>query len=245
MLDLSDDFKKIDVLVLCGGEGKRLRPVVSDRPKVMASVGERPFLEIVLENLAQAGFQKFILGVGHLRDQIINHFSRNKYFGGNSLDIKFSEEEFPLGTGGAVKNAKNFIKSDNFLVLNGDILFKFPFKKFYEAHLNFDPLISIMLSRVSDIRDYGSVRIDDNSRILSFLEKNSQEGEGLVSAGVYFMKRDIFSHMPDADSFSLEYDVFPNILNHKCHGFVTDEQFVDIGTPERYQKILEIFSHNS
>src|SRR5690349_21298843 len=105
----------IDAAILCGGKGTRLQPVISDLPKGLAPVRGRALLDILVEDLVAQGLRRIILCVGHMKEQIISHFS-----GRRDADFLFSEETAPLGTGGAVKNAAEFIRSDPFLVMNGD-----------------------------------------------------------------------------------------------------------------------------
>ncbi|MBU4374406.1 MAG: NTP transferase domain-containing protein [Euryarchaeota archaeon] len=95
---MTADLKEIDVVILCGGLGTRLKPVVSDRPKVLAKIGEKTFLDILIDSLTKQGFKNIILCVGYLKGQIKNHFDRDKEY-----NIMFSEERETLGTGGALK----------------------------------------------------------------------------------------------------------------------------------------------
>ena len=236
MADSIGDFRDSDVLILAGGKGTRLQSVVSDRPKVMADVHGRPFLEHTIDMLARHGFRRMILSVGYLKDHVINHFRQYKPLGKKDIEIVFSEEDVPLGTGGAVKRAKDLIRTDHFFVMNGDQIMAPPFEDLYSAHREKDALLSILLGKKSDASVYGKVEVDPAGRILSFREKDGVNEEGLVNAGVYVIKKDAFACMPQEDSFSIEYHFFPSVLTEHCHGFVMDEDFLDIGTPERYKQ---------
>ncbi len=113
---------------------------------------------------------------------------------------------------------------------------KLRFQKFYENYLNKNVLLSIILSEIKNISNYGSVEIDNNGKILAFKEKISVKKRGLVSAGIYLMNNDIFKHMPNKDNFSIEYDFFPKIiLNNNCYGFIHQGGFIDMGTPDNYK----------
>lgn len=238
-MDRKATFKNIDVLVLCGGQGTRLRSVVADKPKVLINLGGKPFLGILLENLASQGFRRVILSVGHLKEQIIDHFAANT---DKNIQIEFSTEDRPLGTGGAVKKAEPFIKSDHFLVMNGDALCLVDYQKFYETHLNKGALLSMVLKKVVDASNYGKVELDKSDKIIDFSEKGPGKKSGLMSAGIYFMHKDIFFHLPKENAFSLEYDFFPKILIQPCYGFVNKGEFIDIGTPEKYERANRLFS---
>lgn len=233
--DISMNLKDIDVVILCGGLGQRLRPTVSDRPKVLADINGETFLDILIDNLMEQGFKNIILCIGYLKEQIKDHFDYDKDF-----NIIFSEEEVPLGTGGALKNARKLIKSDPFIVMNGDSICKPNFNDFINFHFNKKPLMSMVLTRLQNTEDYGNVVIDESNRIVSFKEKIDTIGECLINAGVYLMQKEVFSYMPEEEKFSLEYDLFPKIVNEKCYGFITGSELIDIGTPERYEKAINL-----
>ena len=233
-------FTEIDVIILCGGKGTRLRPVVSDRPKSLAVIGDTTFLDILIESLTQQGFTRFILCVGYMKDQMIDHFKKR-----DDISIIFSEEEEALGTGGALKNARSLIRSETFLVLNGDSICDLDFEKFYRFHKNKNAVLSIALAQTDQAHDYGSVMVDHSDMITSFREKVTNSTHGLINAGIYLMRQDIFSFMPKADHFSLETDFFPEILQEKCAGFIIKSELIDIGTPDRYKKAADIIRGKS
>jgi NDP-sugar pyrophosphorylase family protein len=228
----------LEVLILCGGLGTRLRSMLSDQPKGLATIGNKMFLDVQVDELLDIGFQRFIFCVGHLKNKIIEHFQTRE--GG---DFLFSEEDTPLGTGGAVKNAESLIKGDRFFILNGDSLCHLDFQAFYQNHLNQEALLSMVLSQSLNAEDYGNVTIDSSGKIQSFQEKISQKGGGLINGGIYLMEREGLSMMPSHLPFSLEHDVFPHFLKQKkCSGFVVKSDVLDIGTPERYQKINQLLN---
>ena len=233
------DLDEMDVVILCGGLGKRLRPVVFGQPKVLAKIGERTFMDILIDNLLMHGFKNIILSVGYLKEQIKNHYDKNLDY-----TIAFSEEEEPLGTGGALKKAKTLIRNNPFMVMNGDSICNVDFRSFFDFHVEKEALLSIVLVRSKTAQDYGSVILDDSQRIIDFNEKiaGRSRSENIINAGVYLMEKDIFSYMPEQNRFSLEYELFPRIINNRCYGFVTESGFIDIGTPERYEKAKDMYS---
>lgn len=232
---MSTKLKDIDVIILCGGLGKRLRPAVPDRPKALAQIKDKPFLDILIENLREGGFNNILLCIGYLGKQIKEHFNYKKDF-----NLIFSEEEVPLGTGGAIKNAIPLIKSNTFMVMNGDSIIDLNVKNFIDYHVNKKALISMVLTRSNNTGDYGTVILDKSERILSFDEKIDTVRESLINAGVYLMQKEVFSYMPEEDNFSLEYDLFPRLVKEKCYGFITENEVIDIGTPERYNKAIHL-----
>ncbi len=224
--------KEIDVVILCGGWGKRLRSVINTRPKSMAEIDGRPFLDILIDYVASYGFRRFILCIGYMGNVIKQHYQKGR---GSSI-ILFSEEGELLGTGGAIKNAESLIQSNPFLVMNGDSMCKLNLGSFIDFHLEKEALLSVVLVRSKTARDYGSVTLDDFQRITSYNEKIADGSNNLINAGIYLMQKAIFSHMPAQNRFSLEYDLFPRIIGNRCYGFLTESELIDIGTPERYEK---------
>jgi NDP-sugar pyrophosphorylase family protein len=236
------DLKNIDVFILCGGLGKRLREVSDNMPKPMAQVGGRPFLDIIIDYMANFGFRRFILGLGYKADMIKAYYRKRKK---SKLEILFSCEKVPLDTGGAVKNAKRLISSNLFLVLNGDSFCKFNPLGFLEFHKQKKSLISILLRKTTKAKDYGEVKVDRFWRILNFNEKNAKAKKCLINAGVYLFDKKIFNLMPRLSKFSLEFEFFPRMAKKKIFGYPYSGFFIDIGTPERYSQAIKYFLKNN
>ena len=233
---MRDELAKIDVVILCGGLGTRLRQINEDLPKVLMPFAGRTFLDMLIESLLPFGFKRFVLCVGHLKEKVRAHFRERNY------EVVFSEEEELLGTGGAVKNAAPMITGKCFLVMNGDSICPVDFSLFYDFHMQKGGIASLVLVEAQPGQDYGAVKVDDDSRVISFREKNECRQTMLINGGIYFMNRDIFDNMPDDARFSLEYDLFPKIIPVGCYGFQTSSEVIDIGTPERYVQALRRLS---
>lgn len=226
------DINKLDVVVLCGGLGTRLQPIINDRPKPMAEIGRQPFLDYLLEYSFKFGFRRFVLCLGHMASVIKEYYSKKENF----WDISYSEEKERLGTAGALKNAQGLIKSNPFLVMNGDSICPLDLGQFLEFHFHKGGRFSIVLSQLKENKDSGLVGLNGNNQVISFNEKSQNGNSCLANAGVYLFSQKIFEKIPSGLNYSLEYDVFPEIIKEGLFGFVTDQQFIDIGTPERYQR---------
>jgi NDP-sugar pyrophosphorylase family protein len=220
-----------DCVILCGGFGKRLRGVVSDVPKVMAEVDGRPFLDLLIEYLKSQCIERVVLCTGY-KAELIEGYYRTRDLG---VTIDFSTEHKPLGTGGALKNAREIISSESFFVCNGDSLLSADLKAFFDFHKDKKSLASIVVSQVDNGKDFGSIGLDAGGRIIAFEEKSKDASGQLVNAGIYCFNQGVFSRMPDKDVFSLETDLFPSLLNDRLYGYKIDKEFMDIGTPERYK----------
>ena len=222
-----------DVVILCGGLGRRISSVVADVPKPLAAIGGISFLDILLKQIFDQGFQKVILAVGHMGEKIVEKYP-------NDSRISFSVEDAPLGTGGAVINALGKIESEHFIVMNGDSYCDIDLFEFYKKHKEAGSLLSIVVAKIDDASDRGSICIGDDSRIISFEEKTSEKSEGLINAGIYAMKKEIAEIAPGKKNFSLEYDLFPAAIESFCYGHIVSAEVLDIGTPERYELAKKI-----
>lgn len=234
-----NDMSRIDALILCGGKGKRLRPLIKKCPKPMANIAGRPFLDIIIGYLRKYGISRIILGVGYKSKVIKDHYSKKDAGKG----IRFSEEKIPLGTGGGIKKARHLIKSSPFLVLNGDSFCKVSLDGFMRFHKEKKAIASVVVAKARAQKDCGVITIDRTLRITAFNEKATAGRSGFVNAGIYIFDKKIFGLMPDKKSFSLEKELMPNILGRKVYGYATNAKFIDIGTPERYKlakKILKM-----
>lgn len=227
---VSVNTANIDVVVLCGGMGTRLKGILGDNPKPMAKIDERPFLDILVGYTATFGFKRFILCAGYKAESIQEYYKSKK----SRVEILIIEEEELLGTGGAVKNAEALIQSSPFLILNGDSFFDIDLCKFIDFHLSKKALLSVALISAKDAKDYGSIEIDSLDRVVRFSEKEKAGRGSLINAGIYLFNSEVLSLMPSNKKFSLEYDFFPKIVGREFYGYLAKGLFVDIGTPERY-----------
>jgi len=231
------ELSKVDVVILCGGLGKRLRPVINDRPKVMSDINGHPFLDIIIDYITDFESKRLILCTGYKSNFIKRYYRYKK----TSLEIIFSEEKELLGTAGAIKNAESFIKSSPFLVLNGDSFCRLDLRRFLQFHLGKEALISIVLTKAIDGIDYGNVVLGESAQIITFGEKTNKCKNSFVNAGIYLLQKEVLSAIPSNKYFSLERDLFPRMIANKFYGYVTSEMFIDIGTPARYKQARDIW----
>lgn len=214
----------IDVVILCGGKGSRLRSVVSDRPKPMAEINGHVFLDLLIEYLASFGFKRFILCAGYMGQMIEDYYK-------DDARVSVVIEQDLLGTGGALKNIENKIETETVLVLNGDTYCQLDYADICAQHLKTDAALTIVLSVKHDIEDAGVVDLSEDNRLVRYREKVFCD-KGHISAGIYIMKKEYLKNIPSAEVSSLEKDIFPVNLGN-AFAYVTDKEFYDIGTPER------------
>lgn len=218
------------IIVLCGGQGTRLREILPDRPKILAPIGEETLLDNVMRMLQKSGFARIILSVGFLREHIKAHVREKKYA------VSFSEEKTPLGTGGALKRAAALVDTDRFFAMNGDTLFRPDFMALYHLHTEKKSALTLMLTRHYQ-GSGGHVAVMDANRRISLLRPKTADDspQCALNGGTYLVERSALELFPNDERFSLEDDAFPRLFAAlSCYGLQTKNPFVDIGVPERY-----------
>ena len=229
----------MQAILLCGGMGTRLRSVVSDRPKPMADICGKPFLQYLLEMLRDKGITEVIFALGYMGEMIEEYFQDGSAFG---LKISYSYEEEPLGTGGAIRNALPKILEEEVLVLNADTYFPMDYQGLLRFHQENDGDFSLATRAVPDISRYGAVRRDAAGRILAWNEKLEDGGQplaGEINGGIYVMKKSLIAEIPEGKQ-SLEQDCVPKWLSEgkRIFGLPFDGYFMDIGIPKDYQQFI-------
>ena len=229
----------MQAILLCGGMGTRLRSVVSDRPKPMADICGKPFLQYLLEMLRDKGITEVIFALGYMGEMIEEYFQDGSAFG---LKIAYSYEEEPLGTGGAIRNALPKILEEEVLVLNADTYFPMDYQGLYHFHQENDGDFSLATRAVPDISRYGAVRRDAAGRILAWNEKLEDGGQplaGEINGGIYVMKKSLIAEIPEGKQ-SLEQDCIPKWLSEgkRIFGLPFEGYFMDIGIPKDYQQFI-------
>ena len=233
--------KMPNAIILCGGAGSRLRSVTGDAPKAMALIAGRPFLELLLLQLARSSIRRVILAVGHRKEAIMSHFGDHH----SGLKLVYSIESSPLGTGGALRNAADLLESDVALVMNGDSYIDADLNQFGEDHHDNQADVTVMLTRDESRNDCGSVRFDENGCISNFQEKISSREPSYVNAGVYLIRRSLLLGIPSGNPISIERELFPQWLRDKklVRAALSSSACVDIGTPERYLLAQTALAH--
>ena len=218
-----------EAIILCGGFGTRLQSIVSDVPKPMADINGKPFLAFLLESLANQQIERVVLAVGYKSEYIEKFFGN--YF--HKMEIIYSKEDKPMGTGGAIKKALTRITNHTVFVLNGDTYFDIDFSTMANFHKEKNSDITIAVREVQEIGRYGSLFVDATNKIISFTEK-SNSSSGLISGGIYCMNKMFFFSYSE-DKFSIKKDFFEKkVSSSNFYAYKSDGYFVDIGIPEDY-----------
>ncbi|MGE5329790.1 MAG: nucleotidyltransferase family protein [Deltaproteobacteria bacterium] len=221
----------MEVIVLAGGLGTRLKKIVQDIPKPMAPINGKPFLWYIFEYLWRQGVRRVILSAGYKHEIIEEYFEKNY----KDISIIYSIEDEPLGTGGAIKKAVLNVEEKDVIILNGDTFFNIDIRSFVEQHSKMQADFSLALKPMKNFDRYGSVEVV-GERIINFNEKKYKK-YGYINGGIYITNPCLFNDLDLPDKFSIENDFFPNQLQRlKFGSYISNTYFIDIGIPEDYEK---------
>lgn len=226
----------MQVVILAGGRGVRLRPITTEIPKPMVEVKDKPFLQYLLEYIKSFGYNNFLILVGYLGEVIEDYFGTGSTYG---INIDYSYDKELLGTGGALKKAEGKLDKKFFLV-NGDTFLKINYKELEKTffELKKSGIITVYENIQSEFTN--NIQIGEANSILDYNKRNS-DGLTYVDAGVYVFQKEILKYIPPNLRCSLEEDVFQKLIRKKkLSAFISKEKFYDIGTIQRLKEIEEV-----
>ena len=218
-------------VILAGGKGTRLKPYTTVFPKPLMPIGDKPILEIVVQQLKSHGFDEIIMAVGHLAELIMAFFNEGSKYG---VKIKYTREDQPLGTAGPLALMKEEL-SETFLMMNGDVLTTLDYSDLVNYH-KINGAIATIALRKRDVKiDFGVVELDDSNSIVGYSEK--PKIDYLVSMGVYIFEPRVLEYVRPN-----EYLDFPDLIKElisneeTVKGYVYDGYWLDIGRPSDYER---------
>ena len=222
-------------IILAGGLGTRLKEVIPDVPKVMAPIGDKPFLEYLLDLLAKYYIRshEIVLSLGY-KSKIVKQYLKGDYYS--------VEEKEPLGTAGAVGNViRHCMKSGifnpalnpAFMVLNGDTYLDIDYEQFITKHLASTAIASVALAKVPDTSRYCRLELGKKNLITKLAGKGLK-GTGHITSGAFIFSKTAINAFPEKGN--LEDDVLKKLVDLKlCYGIPLRGKFIDMGTPESYE----------
>ncbi len=226
----------MQAILLAGGLGTRLKSVVNDRPKPLAPICGKPFMEYVIRELKGRGIDEVIFAVGYKGSMVEEYFGSGEAFG---IRASYAYEETLLGTAGAIRNASRFMTGDAVFVLNADTFYRIDYQRLSRLKEERGLDMALVLRQVPDISRYGEAVLQD-SMLTAFNEKTSEARPGTINGGVYLLTKTLIDQIPEG-KVSLENDMIPRWLREgrAIGGFVNDGYFIDIGIPEDYYQFID------
>jgi len=230
----------MEAILLAGGLGSRLHQVTGDLyPKSLAEVDGRPFLHYVIKYLESMGVNRFVFAVSHHAQMIIDSVTQNF----PELDVEFSLEKTPLGTGGAIKQAMELTKQKQIVVVNSDSFMEFSLADFCQFHHQKNALLSIVCTQVDDISRFGAADIGNDGKLNKFFEKGKL-GHGYINSGIYIINK----NHPLLEKFSGKFSFENEMLANKTvpvYAMKNKGLFFDIGTPDDFIGAQQLVANHS
>lgn len=233
----------VAALVLAGGLGTRLSSVLPNTPKCLAPVLDQPFVYWLIKSLNYQGINRIHFSLGHLSNQVISYLESKNW---PNTNISWSIESLPMGTAGGFLQAAQAsdISTDYWLVMNGDSLSNQSIPEMIKFAITKKADLTIMAALVTSTTRFGTIISNNNEQLCGFSEKKA--GQGLVSSGIYLIKKNCLEDFSKNVNLSFEYDVFPDLINSSKNIYVSNQigQFIDIGTPESLQYAANFINNN-
>ncbi|MCL2032296.1 MAG: NDP-sugar synthase [Methanomassiliicoccaceae archaeon] len=219
-------------VIMVGGQGTRLMPLTKYRPKPILPVLDKPCLKYLIESMAGSGIEEVILACGYRSSQLAEAIGDGSDIG---ISIDFSYEDAPLGTGGAMKNVEHRL-DDVFVAANGDVFADISLEEQIRTHFSRNAEATIALTAVEDVTQYGIADLDEEDRIISFVEKPEKleyVSSNLANAGVYVINRTALSRIPENTFFDFSKNLLPILMNEqkRIQGFFLKGMWRDVGRP--------------
>ena len=220
-------------IILAGGFGTRLRSVVSDVPKPMAPINGKPFLYYLFKFLEKNKIRQVVLSVGYKKEIIAKYFGPK--FG--SISILYSNENYPLGTGGAIQKASTILNKKKVFILNGDTFFNISLKSLEYTHNEKGSSLTMAVTKILNPNRYDFVHFSPESKITGF--NNTTSSNKYINGGIFIIEPDIFAKHKFPEIFSFEKDFL--FKHHKAENFFvykSNAYFIDIGIPDSYNQFI-------
>ena len=233
----------VKALILAGGRGERLKPLTDTMPKPMIEIAGKPLLEHQIISLRKSGIRDIIICGSYLIEKIKDYFGAGERFG---VRIEYPQEPEQLGTGGTIKNAREFLKKANRIVIvNGDKMIgpEFDFFEIFEFDAQKNGFCTILVRETDHPIDSDVVLLDDNSKVIKFVGRG-QSVQTISNSGLFIVKPELLDYIPEGKS-NIEKDVIFTLINTKdIYGFMSPKHWFirDIGTPERLESTRKRFS---
>ena len=224
----------LQLIILAGGIGTRLNPISKNTPKALMPVGDYIYLDLLLDRIIKYNIDHYYLSLHYKSDLFLEFINSSKM---QNILTPIIEPE-PMGTGGAINYViQNFPISSPFLAINGDSFSDINLDQMVAEFKNRKLMAMMGISELENVNRYGMV-LEKDGDVLSFQEKDAK-GNGWINNGHYIFKKEAFDGFNGV--FSLERDMFPKIVQNQNLGVfkVHSDNFIDMGTPDDYEKLCE------
>jgi NDP-sugar pyrophosphorylase family protein len=225
-------------VILAGGLGSRLKPFTQAIPKPLLPIGDKAILEIQIERLARFGFTEIYIATNYKADYITTFIGDGKRLG---VNVKFSNEEIPLGTCGPLSLLREEL-NEPFILMNGDILSTIDFGKLYEFGNSKEADFTVVTKEIRTPFNFGSVKVE-NDFIVDVQEKPDLLIE--IVAGIYFFKPEAINIIPNNTYYGIDTLIKDMISDNKPIGrYLMSEYWLDIGRFDDFNEAQAAYAAN-
>ncbi len=215
--------------LLAAGKGTRLQPLTFHTPKCLIPICGRPLIEYWFDLFKLYKIDEILINTSHIADKVMKYVNVNS----RGIKIKLTYEENLLGSGGTIKRNWDFIENEKiFFIFYADNLTNINIRKMVQFHNDKKKDFTLAVFKVPNPRECGIVELDEDSTIVSFIEKPENPASNLVFAGMMLSSPRLTDYFPDRNVFDLGHDVLPRIVGN-ASGYIMDDYLLDIGTPEK------------
>ena len=228
----------MQAVILAGGLGTRLGAITRAVPKPMVPVAGRPYLEYQLRELARQDIRDVVLLTGYLGEQIEDHFGDGRSLG---LNLRYSREATPQGTGGALRDAAGLL-ADEFLLIYGDSFLPIPYAPVLDRLRESGAAgVAVVYDNREDTSVRNNIALTPGGFVRRYAKGADDPELRYVEAGVLAFRRAIVGRLPPAGPASLEADLYPRLVaGRELAAYPTAQRFYDIGTPERLAVLEQV-----
>ena len=229
----------MQVVILAGGKGTRLRPLTDKVPKPLLPIGKKPILEVAIEQLRDANCNEVILTVEYKAELIRSYFRNGNHLG---IRIKYHQEDGPSGTAGPLKLVEHMLNDQPFITMNGDLVTNINFSDLYQSHLESSAELTMATTTHTIPSPYGVITLTENGGIESIREKPKLDF--LINAGIYVLSPSALDIIPKGEFFDMP-DLIQKLMDQKrkVETYYIEGEWYDVGSIETYQRIHQIKSN--
>ena len=237
-------------IIIAGGFGTRFRPLTYTRPKPLMPILNRPLLEYQVGLLKAHGVDEVVFATNYMAEAIERHFGDGSCYG---VKMRYAQEEQPLGTAGAIRNAaKSLWREETVVVFNGDIVTDFDLSAIIDLHRKRGARATIALKAVPSPNPYGVIDLDGDGRVLTWREPTEEQKKALaahpnveqtgwdyINAGFYVLEPEVIRSIPEGRTVSIEREVYPRMIaqGEGLYGAPAEGYWVDVAGPAHYWKV--------
>ncbi len=227
------------VVIMAGGKGTRISSINSEVAKPMIRINDKPILEYQVDFFKKNNIKDFIMVVGYLKESIMDYFKDGKEF---EININYIIEKEPLGTAGSFYYLKKYIKNEDFVLVNGDIIFDIDLNKAVNFHVKHKADVTLLTHPNNHPFDSSLIITDENNRVINWLNTEDERTyyHNRVNSGVHILNSKVLDLVSEPVKVNFDRDILKaNINSLKIYAYDTPEYIKDMGTPERYYMVCD------